>query len=115
MSKKKVSKSVFYDPAGVVLEKIKHSGDESDISLSKSRSGDNMYSDANSLFGDDKSVSMAGISNNSLLDLAANILKAKQVNTNAVFGFLLSSLNFIIDDNKEVSFPLHFLISLDRK
>ncbi|KAG9289654.1 hypothetical protein G9A89_014389 [Geosiphon pyriformis] len=94
ISKKKVSKNVFYGSAGgffsqkkkVVLEKIKHSGDEKNIFLSKSGSGNNMYSNADNLSGNNESVNITGIKNDSLLGSAANILKAKQVNTDTVFG-----------------------------
>ncbi|KAG9304950.1 hypothetical protein G9A89_003119 [Geosiphon pyriformis] len=53
---------------------------------------------------------MAGINNGSLLSSAATILKTKQVNTGAVFGFLLSFPNFCIDDN-EVLFALNINLS----
>ncbi|KAG9307608.1 hypothetical protein G9A89_023173 [Geosiphon pyriformis] len=106
MSKKKAPKGVFYgftsgfffQKKKVILGNIKHSDDERDISLSKSGSGDNVYSDVKSLSGDDEDVSMSG----------ANI------NTGAVFGSPLHFSNFSIDDNKVV-LPLHLPISLNKK
>ncbi|KAG9299745.1 hypothetical protein G9A89_013105 [Geosiphon pyriformis] len=106
MSKKKTLKGAFHGPADssfsqkrkVVLGNIKHSGDKRDISLSKSGSGDNIYFDVESLFGNDENVSMSGVN----------------INTGAVFGSPLSSLNFHIDDNKIVLFS-HLSISLNKK
>ncbi|KAG9291583.1 hypothetical protein G9A89_022002 [Geosiphon pyriformis] len=74
-SKKKAPKSAFYGPAGgsfsqkkkVVLGNVKHSGDERDISLSRSGSGNSVYSDVKSFSGEDENVSMSGMNGGSLL------------------------------------------------
>ncbi|KAG9294658.1 hypothetical protein G9A89_008137 [Geosiphon pyriformis] len=122
MSKKKVPKSAFYSPAGgffaqkkrVVLDNIKHSGDERDISLSKSGPGDSVYSDVDSLFGDDKDVGITGVHRGSLLDSAATTSKAKRVNTGTIFGSLLGSPDFTISNN-EIVLSLRVSIPLDKK
>ncbi|KAG9286815.1 hypothetical protein G9A89_012365 [Geosiphon pyriformis] len=116
MSKKKASKSAFYDPAGgffsqkkkVIHGNIKHSGDKRNISLSKSGSGDNVYSDVKSLSGDYKNVSMSNVNDGFLLGLAATTPKAKQINTGAVFGFPL-----IIKTPVEVSVKKLFALDIN--
>ncbi|KAG9286899.1 hypothetical protein G9A89_012449 [Geosiphon pyriformis] len=70
-SKKKTPKGAFYGPVDVVLSNIKHSDDEKDISLSKSGSSDSIYSDVESLSGENEDVSMSGVIGGSFLDLAA--------------------------------------------
>ncbi|KAG9300600.1 hypothetical protein G9A89_005200 [Geosiphon pyriformis] len=83
--KKKASKSAFYGSASgsffqkkkVVLSNVKHSGDERDIFLSKSEFSGSIYSDVESLSGEDKNVSMSGTIGRSLLGLAATTSKAK--------------------------------------
>ncbi|KAG9293138.1 hypothetical protein G9A89_001765 [Geosiphon pyriformis] len=122
MSKKKTSKGAFHGPASgffaqkkkIVLENIKHSGNEKNISLSKSVSGNSMYSNVDSLSGDDKDVGMTGVNNGSLLGSAATIPKTKHINIGTVFGFPLGSLDFTID-NDEIMLPLHLSISLKKK
>ncbi|KAG9306906.1 hypothetical protein G9A89_000774 [Geosiphon pyriformis] len=92
--KKKMPKSTFYGPAGgffsqkkkVVFSNIKHSNDERNIFLSKSGPSDNIYSNIESLSGDDEDVSMSGAI----------------VNTSAVFGSPFSSLNFYINDDEVI-------------
>ncbi|KAG9300750.1 hypothetical protein G9A89_023548 [Geosiphon pyriformis] len=77
MSSKKAPKSVFYSSAGgffsqrkkVPLGNVKHSGDKKNISL-KSGSGASIYSNVESLSGDDKDANMSGGFDGSLLDLA---------------------------------------------
>ncbi|KAG9298751.1 hypothetical protein G9A89_012819 [Geosiphon pyriformis] len=122
MSKKKAFKSAFYGSAGgfffqkkkVILENIKHSGNEKNIFLSKSGSSDNIYSNVESLFNNNKNVSMSNANSGSLLSLAATTLKTKQVNTGAVFGFPLSFPNFSIDDY-EVVLSFCLPISFNKK
>ncbi|KAG9295350.1 hypothetical protein G9A89_013379 [Geosiphon pyriformis] len=85
ISKKKTPKSTFHGPTGgffsqkkkVVLDNIKHSSDERDISLSKFGSGDSVYSNVESLSGEDKNVSMFGANGESLLGSAATTPKTK--------------------------------------
>ncbi|KAG9288205.1 hypothetical protein G9A89_020511 [Geosiphon pyriformis] len=109
-SKKKTPKGTFHGPADgsfsqkkkVVLDNVKHSGDERDISLSRSGSGDNVYSNVKSLFGEDENVSMSGIDGGSLLGSAATTPKVKQVNTGAVFGSPLGSPDFYMDDDEVI-------------
>ncbi|KAG9301075.1 hypothetical protein G9A89_015811, partial [Geosiphon pyriformis] len=92
MSKKKVPKGAFYGPAGgffaqkkrVVLGNVKHSGNKKDISLSKSGSGDSVYSNVDSLSGDDEDVGMTDVHGGSLLGLAVTTPKAKCVNTGTI-------------------------------
>ncbi|KAG9289756.1 hypothetical protein G9A89_014491 [Geosiphon pyriformis] len=92
ISKKKTPKSAFHGPAGdsfsqkkkVVIGNIKHFGNEKDISLSKSGPGDSIYSDVDSISGNDKDVA------------------SKWVNTGAVFGSPLGSPNFYMDNDKVI-------------
>ncbi|KAG9302814.1 hypothetical protein G9A89_009591 [Geosiphon pyriformis] len=120
--KKKALKGAFHSPASgffsqkkkVVLSNVKHSGDKRDISLSKSESSGSVYSDVESLSDENENVSMSGTNGGSLLGSAAITPKAKQVNTSAGFGSLLSSSNFYMDDN-EVVLPLCLSISLEKK
>ncbi|KAG9289963.1 hypothetical protein G9A89_010269 [Geosiphon pyriformis] len=114
-SKKKTLKGTFYDPAGgffsqkkkVVLDNIKHFGDEKDIFLSKSGSGNSVYSDVESLSDENKNVNMSGTNGGSLLGSAVTTLKTN-------FGFLLSFLNFHMDNDKVV-LSSHLLIFLEKK
>ncbi|KAG9306402.1 hypothetical protein G9A89_018285 [Geosiphon pyriformis] len=123
MSKKKAPKGAFHGLAGgsfsqkkkVVLENVKHSGNKKDISLNRSELGNNVYSDVDSVSGDEKSTNMTSINVGFLLDSAANTLKAKRVNTGAVFGLPLGSPNFVMNDDEDVSFPSHLSISLKKK
>ncbi|KAG9285707.1 hypothetical protein G9A89_002274 [Geosiphon pyriformis] len=114
LSKKKVPKDTFYDPAGVVLGNIKHSDDKRNISLVKLGSG-GMYldMDSKSSCGEDNMV-LEGVNGESLLNLAATTPKAKKVDSNIVFGSSFGSPNF--DMNKEVELlPPPLNISLERK
>ncbi|KAG9305856.1 hypothetical protein G9A89_006267 [Geosiphon pyriformis] len=123
MSKKKTPKGAFYDPAGgsflqkkkIVLGNVKHSGNKKDISLNKSELGNNVFSNMDSLSGNEKSINITDINVESLLNLAANTLKAKYVNIGAVFGFPFGSSNFDINNNEEVSLFPCFSISLNKK
>ncbi|KAG9289742.1 hypothetical protein G9A89_014477 [Geosiphon pyriformis] len=111
MSKKRTPKGAFHGSIGgffsqkkkVLLENIKHSGDKKDISLNKSELGDNVFSDVDSMSGNEESANITGINVGSLLDLAANTPKAKHINTGAIFSSLLGSPNFVIDDDEDVS------------
>ncbi|KAG9291553.1 hypothetical protein G9A89_021972 [Geosiphon pyriformis] len=84
MFSKKAPKGMFHSPVGgsfsqkkkTSLENIKHSDDEKDISL-KSGSGASVYSNMESLSGNDENVSMSGGFDGSLLDSAVNTPKAK--------------------------------------
>ncbi|KAG9304194.1 hypothetical protein G9A89_019756 [Geosiphon pyriformis] len=115
-------KGVFHGSAGgsfsqkkkELFGNVKHSGDEKDISL-KSGSGTGSFSDADSLSGDDKNVSISGSFDGSLLDLAVNTPKAKRVNTGANFGSPISSPNFEMDEKvKPLPVPLKKKIPLNR-
>ncbi|KAG9295698.1 hypothetical protein G9A89_001715 [Geosiphon pyriformis] len=99
----------------VVLENIKHSSDEKDISLDKSELGDNMFFDVDSVSGDKKSANITGINIGSFLNSAANTFKTKHINTGAIFGSPLGAPNFVMNDNKDVSLFSHFSISLEKK
>ncbi|KAG9298885.1 hypothetical protein G9A89_015906 [Geosiphon pyriformis] len=123
MSKKKAPKGAFYSPAGgffsqkkkVVFENVKHSSNKKDISLYKSKLDNNVFSDVNSVSGNEKSANMIGIDVGSLLDLTANTPKAKHINTGAIFGSSLGSPNFVMDDNEDISFSFCLSISLKKK
>ncbi|KAG9291845.1 hypothetical protein G9A89_012130 [Geosiphon pyriformis] len=56
---------------------VKHSGDEKDIFLSKAGSSGSVYSDVESLSGEDEDVSMSGTDGGFLLGSAATTSKAK--------------------------------------
>ncbi|KAG9296174.1 hypothetical protein G9A89_014766 [Geosiphon pyriformis] len=122
MSKKKVPKGAFHGPTGgffaqkkkVVLRNVKHSGNEKDISLSKSGPGNSVYSDVDSISGDDEDVGMSGINERSPLGSAATTPKAKRVNTGILFGSPLGSPNFAMDDD-EIVLPPCLPISLEKK
>ncbi|KAG9297028.1 hypothetical protein G9A89_008614 [Geosiphon pyriformis] len=122
MSKKKAPKSAFHGPAGgffaqkkrVVLGNVKHSGDERNISLSKSGPGDSVYFNVDSLSGDDKDVGMTGVYGGFLLDLAATTSKVKHVDTGTMFGSPLGFSDFTMDDNKIV-LSFHVFIPLEKK
>ncbi|KAG9291565.1 hypothetical protein G9A89_021984 [Geosiphon pyriformis] len=122
MSKKKALKGAFHNSAGgffaqkkkVVLENVKHSDNEKDISLSKSSPGNSVYSNMNSLSGNDKDVGMTGVNSRSHLDLAVTTLKTKHVNIGVGFGSSLNSPNFYMEDD-EVVLTLCLPISLDKK
>ncbi|KAG9285159.1 hypothetical protein G9A89_004374 [Geosiphon pyriformis] len=114
MSKKKVPKGAFYGPASVVLGNVKHFGDEKDISLSKSGPGNNVYSNMDSLSGNDKDVGMTGVNGESLLGSAVTIPKIKHVNTGTMFGSPLGFSDFTMD-NDEIVLPFCLSISLEKK
>ncbi|KAG9291349.1 hypothetical protein G9A89_003453 [Geosiphon pyriformis] len=122
MSKKKVPKGAFYGLAGgffvqkkkVVLDNVKHSGNEKDISLSKSGPGDSMYSDVDSLSNNEENVGMTGVNEGSLLGSAAITPKMKCVNTGTIFGFPLGFSDFTMDDN-EIVLLFYLPISLKKK
>ncbi|KAG9307336.1 hypothetical protein G9A89_017164 [Geosiphon pyriformis] len=84
-SKKKTLKGTFHGSAGgsffqkkkVVFSNVKHSGNKKNISLSKSGSDDSVYSNVESLSGEDEDISMSKTNSGSLLGSAATILKAK--------------------------------------
>ncbi|KAG9303968.1 hypothetical protein G9A89_005878 [Geosiphon pyriformis] len=122
MSKKKVLKGAFHGPAGgsfaqkkkVVLGNVKHFGDEKDISLSKSGPDDSVYSDVDSISGNNEDVGMFGISERSPLSSAVTTPKAKHVNTDTVFSSSLGFPNFAMDDD-EIVLPPCLPISLEKK
>ncbi|KAG9307134.1 hypothetical protein G9A89_016962 [Geosiphon pyriformis] len=122
MLKKKAPKGTFYGPASgffaqkkkMVLGNVKHSDNEKNISLSKSESDNSVYSDVDSLSGNDENVGMTGVYRESLLGSAATILKVKHVNTSTMFGFLFGFPDFTIDNN-EIVLPPHLPISLEKK
>ncbi|KAG9296448.1 hypothetical protein G9A89_015040 [Geosiphon pyriformis] len=98
----------------VVLDNIKHSGDERNISLGRSGSGNSVYSDVKSLFDKDENVSIFDMDGRSFLDSAAITPKAKQVNTGTVFGFSLGFPDFHMNNDKVV-LSFHLSISFDKK
>ncbi|KAG9301261.1 hypothetical protein G9A89_012644 [Geosiphon pyriformis] len=117
MSKKKTLKRVFHGLFGVLffqkkkvfVDNIKHSGDEKDISLVKSVTNSNMYSDMDSVSGNNRDDDIfLGVNDDSLFGLVANTSKAKKINTGLVCGSPLGSINYNINKNNG---PL----SLDRK
>ncbi|KAG9286097.1 hypothetical protein G9A89_022774 [Geosiphon pyriformis] len=122
MSKKKAPKSAFHGPADssftqkkkVVLGNVKYSGDKKDISLSKSGLSDSVYSDLDSLSGNNEDVGMSGVNGRSLLGLAATTPKVKHVNTSTMFGSPLGSPDFTMDDDEIVLLPC-LSISLEKK
>ncbi|KAG9298303.1 hypothetical protein G9A89_002791 [Geosiphon pyriformis] len=123
MSKnKKASKSAFYDPVGsfflqkkkVVLENVKHSGNEKDIFLNKFGHSVNVFFNVDSLLNDEKDANMTSINVGSFLDLAANAFKAKCINIGAVFGSSLGLPNFVMNDNEEF-FALNINLSAVKK
>ncbi|KAG9297707.1 hypothetical protein G9A89_011222 [Geosiphon pyriformis] len=83
MIKKKTLKSAFHgliessfsQKKKVVLENIKHTDNKKNVFLVKSGFSDSIYSNVNSLSGDDGNVDMAGISSKFLLDLAVTTSK----------------------------------------
>ncbi|KAG9298666.1 hypothetical protein G9A89_012734 [Geosiphon pyriformis] len=122
MSKKKAPKSAFHGSAGgsfaqkkkVVFDNIKHSDDEKNISLSKSGPGNSVYSDVDSLSGDNEDVGITDVNGGSLLGLAATTPKMKHIDTDTIFGFPLGSPDFTMDDDKIV-LPPRLSISLEKK
>ncbi|KAG9295401.1 hypothetical protein G9A89_013430 [Geosiphon pyriformis] len=122
MSKKKALKGAFHGPAGgsfvqkkkVVLGNVKHSSDERNISLSKSGPGNSVYSNVDSLSGDDEDVGMTGVYGGSLLGSATTTPKAKCVDTGMMFGSLLGSPDFTMND-EEIVLLLRVSISLKKK
>ncbi|KAG9292018.1 hypothetical protein G9A89_017917 [Geosiphon pyriformis] len=121
MSKKKAPKGAFYGPAGgsfaqkkkAVLGNVKHFGDKKNISLSKSEPSGSVYSDVDSMSGNDKDMGLTGINERSLLGSVATTLKANCVNTGTIFSSLLGSPNFTMDDD-EIVLPPHLSISLEK-
>ncbi|KAG9292962.1 hypothetical protein G9A89_016324 [Geosiphon pyriformis] len=120
MSKKKVPKDVFYGPTGekkVVLGNVKHSGDEKDISLSKSGPDNSVYSNVDSLFDDNEDIGMTDVNRRFLLGLVATTPKVKCINTGTMFGSLLGSPDFTIDDDEitsvEVSIKKSFALDIN--
>ncbi|KAG9299206.1 hypothetical protein G9A89_013854 [Geosiphon pyriformis] len=105
---------MFFMKKKVVLRNVKHSGNKKDVSLVKSEFDNSIYSNVDSLSGDNEDVNMASISSEPLLGLAATTLKTKQFNTSVDFGFSLSSPNFFINDGK-VILLLHVNFSLEKK
>ncbi|KAG9287840.1 hypothetical protein G9A89_017435 [Geosiphon pyriformis] len=98
----------------MVLGNVKHSGDEKDISLSKFGPGNSVYSDVNSLSGDDEDVGMTGVNGESSLGSAVTTPKAKHVNIGTMFGSLLGSPDFTMDNDKIVLLSC-LSISLEKK
>ncbi|KAG9291467.1 hypothetical protein G9A89_021886 [Geosiphon pyriformis] len=111
--KKRIPKGAFQDSA-VVFGNIKHSGDEKDISLSKSGSSGSVYSDVESLSGENEDVSMSETNGGFFLGLAATTPKTKRINTGADFGSPLGFPNFHINDD-EVVLPSYLPIFLEKK
>ncbi|KAG9300373.1 hypothetical protein G9A89_009997 [Geosiphon pyriformis] len=123
MSKKKAPIGVFYDPIGdsfsqkkrVSVSNIKHSGDEKNISLVKSDSNHDVYSDMDSVSSDsgDDNISL-DVGNGFFLGLTTNTPKTKKITTNLVCGFPLGSIDYGMDED-DVLLPSSFKISLEKK
>ncbi|KAG9291103.1 hypothetical protein G9A89_012975 [Geosiphon pyriformis] len=121
MSKKKAPKSAFYGPIDgsfsqkkrVVLENVKHLGDEKDISLNRSELVDSVFSDVDSVSGDEESTNITSINVESLLDSATNTSKAKHVNTDNIFGSPLGSPNFVMDNDKDIEISVKKFFALN--
>ncbi|KAG9297292.1 hypothetical protein G9A89_000625, partial [Geosiphon pyriformis] len=88
MSKKKTSKGVLHGPVGgtfsqkkkISVNNIKHSGDEKKISLTKPNINENIYSDMNNEFSNNKLGSIElSLGGAFFLGLAITTLKAKKV------------------------------------
>ncbi|KAG9291114.1 hypothetical protein G9A89_012986 [Geosiphon pyriformis] len=114
MSKKRHQRVLFMKKR-VVLGNVKHLGDKKDISLDRFELGNSVFSNVDSVSGNEESTNMTGINVESLLDSATNTSKAKHVNTGAIFGSLLGSPNFVMDDDNDVSLPPYLSISLEKK
>ncbi|KAG9302279.1 hypothetical protein G9A89_008770 [Geosiphon pyriformis] len=122
ISKKKTPKSTFHGSTDgffsqkkkVVLNNVKHSGNERDIFLSKFGSSNSIYSDVESLSDEDEDVNMSGANGGFFLGSVATTPKTKRVNTGAGFGSLLNSPNFHMNNNKVVLF-LRLPISFEKK
>ncbi|KAG9299375.1 hypothetical protein G9A89_014023 [Geosiphon pyriformis] len=112
MSNKKAPKGVFHGPAGgffsqrkkASIGNIKHSGNKKDIFL-KSGSNASVYSNIESLSGDDEDVSISGGFDGSLLDSAVNTSKSKRVNTSANFSSSIGSSDFEMDEEVKPLLP----------
>ncbi|KAG9284067.1 hypothetical protein G9A89_022841 [Geosiphon pyriformis] len=105
-----LAKGFFFQKKKVTLRNIKHSGDEKNVFLVKLGSSDSIYSNVDSLSGNNENVDMASIGSKSLLGSATTTLKAKQFNTSVDFG----SSNFVMNDI-EIILPLHVNFSLKKK
>ncbi|KAG9298528.1 hypothetical protein G9A89_018887 [Geosiphon pyriformis] len=66
-----------------------------------------------SLSGDDEDIGMTGVNGQSLLSSDATTFKTKHINTDIVFGSLLGSPDFTIDD--KITLLPHLSISLKKK
>ncbi|KAG9299261.1 hypothetical protein G9A89_013909 [Geosiphon pyriformis] len=83
--KKTTPKGAFQGPADdsfsqkkkIVLDNVKHSGNKKDIFLSKAESSGSVYSNVESLSGEDENVSMSRTNGGFLLDSTATTLKTK--------------------------------------
>ncbi|KAG9299134.1 hypothetical protein G9A89_020447 [Geosiphon pyriformis] len=121
MSKKKAPKGAFHGPTGgfflqkkrVVLGNVKHSSDKKNISLNRSKLGNSVFSNVDNVSGDEEDTNMTSINIGSLLDSAANISKAKYINTGAIFGSLLGFPNFVMDNDKDIEVSVKKSFALD--
>ncbi|KAG9301413.1 hypothetical protein G9A89_018085 [Geosiphon pyriformis] len=103
MSKKKAPKGAFHGSASgsfaqkkkVILENVKHSVDEKDISLSKSGPSGSAYSNVDRCWHN-------WVNGGSHLGSAATTPKAERVNASAIFGSPLGSSDFTMDDDEIV-------------
>ncbi|KAG9289176.1 hypothetical protein G9A89_022485 [Geosiphon pyriformis] len=123
MSKKKAPIEVFHGPVGgffsqkkrISVGNVKHSGDKKNISLVKPDLSHGVYSDMDSVFGDngDNDVSFS-VDNNFFLGSVTNISKVKKVITNLVCGSPFGSINYGIDEDDGPLF-LSLKIFLEKK
>ncbi|KAG9302155.1 hypothetical protein G9A89_020589 [Geosiphon pyriformis] len=104
ISKKKAPIEVFYGPVKssfsqkkrVSIGNIKHSEDEKDISLVKPNPSHGVYSDMDSVSGDNKDNNVSfDVGNGFFLGLVTNTPKVKRVNTDLVCGSPLGSIDYV--------------------
>ncbi|KAG9298052.1 hypothetical protein G9A89_008411 [Geosiphon pyriformis] len=114
MSKKKTPKGALHEKK-ISVSNIKHSGDKKKISLTKFNINENIYSDINSEFSNNKldgtELSSGGAS---FLSLAVTTPKAKKVIIDLVSGFLIGTIDFGMNENI-IHLPLPLNISLEKR
>ncbi|KAG9287210.1 hypothetical protein G9A89_008840 [Geosiphon pyriformis] len=123
MSKKKTPKGTLHSPIGgtffqkkkISVSNIKHSGDEKKISLTKPGINEDIYSDMDSKFSNNKlgdtELSSSGAS---FFGLAVTTPKAKKVIIDLVGGFPIGTIDFGMDENI-IHLPPSLNISLEKR
>ncbi|KAG9294963.1 hypothetical protein G9A89_017757 [Geosiphon pyriformis] len=87
----------------VVLGNVKHSGNKRDISLNRSESDDSVYSDVESLSGENENINMSGMDGESFLGSAITTPKAKQVNIVTIKKSFALDINFLAVEGKSTT------------